>query len=582
MARCPGGRIDTIADGSPAARHGLRPGDHVEAINGRPLKDILLYQDALLEDEQIWSLRRKETAFEVDFEGPFAEDPGVTFADDLFDGVRRCTNRCCFCFVDQLPPGMRSTLYVKDEDYRLSFLHGSYLTLSSISDDDLDVIEELGLSPLYVSVHATDPAVRRRLLGRGRLPSIVDQIAELAGRGVACWTQIVVVPGINDGDVLSRSLADLAALHPACLGVGVVPVGLTAHREGLPSLRVPRRDEAADCLDRIETAQSGFLRNLGSRFAWGADEFYRLADRPLPSARRYEGYPLLEDGIGMLRHFRDRLVRSLGRRKRPDLAACPRSLVATSRAAAPLFTWARERLDRSGWPVPAPPGRVEPLLLRLGHRGGSSHGRRHRTGMRPSPDGGPDPLVRQRPAGRDDALPRRRDAGEPLPTAGRARSPRGGQPLGFPRRPAPRAPGSVGAIELVETCTHRLQALGGRAAHLGDGVVLEGLQAPIDPLVDPRPGLPRRLGTHLDLEVLEAFEKVGHDLLRRRILEAGQGGTSPPPGRIHEAPLPPAPGEGRREEAGKEGDGGARGEDEGSSRPGRRERDMPTRRRGFP
>ncbi len=333
-----GGKIESVLPGSLADMAGICPGDFLIAINEVHVNDILAYQDALLDDIQCWSILRGTQQLEIELEAPLTMDPGVAFVDDLFDGVRRCRNHCVFCFVDQLPKGMRPTLRIKDEDYRLSFLHGNYLTLSNLSDDDLDRIDELRLSPLYVSVHATDPEIRRKLLGRKKSVCIMVRLQEFIDRDISFWAQIVVVPGFNNAEILSQSLEDLLSLAPSCLGVAVVPVGLTGHRQGLTRLISVELGEALDIIKRIEAIQKTALNTLESRFVWAADEFYRIAQRKVPSWSSYEGFPLLEDGIGMLRRFRERFSRSLARRATPS-GPFLQSCIATSNAANPMFQW---------------------------------------------------------------------------------------------------------------------------------------------------------------------------------------------------------------------------------------------------
>ncbi len=230
-----------------------------------------------------------------------------------------------FCFIHQLPRGMRKSLYVKDDDFRLSFLHGNYITLTDLDDAELARIEEQRLSPLYVSVHATDPDLRHRLLGQPRVRrEILPVMERLAKAGIMMHAQIVLVPDWNDGVQLERSVRELSRLHPQVATTAVVPVGLTRHRERLPELRTLTVVEARHLARTVESWQREFLRSLGTRFVWASDEVYLQAGRPLPAAAAYEGFPVIEDGIGLVRRFSDGFGRAV--RRLPARAAAPRTV----------------------------------------------------------------------------------------------------------------------------------------------------------------------------------------------------------------------------------------------------------------
>jgi putative radical SAM enzyme (TIGR03279 family) len=230
--------------------------------------------------------------------------------------ISTCANKCVFCFIHQLPRGMRKSLYVKDDDFRLSFLHGNYITLTDLEEAELRRIETQRLSPLYISVHATDPELRHRLLGEPRVKrDLMPLMARLARGGIRMHAQIVLCPGWNDGPQLERSIRELAALHPAVTTVAVVPVGLTAHRERLPGLRTLTVDEARAIVRTLGGWQTELRARLGSRFVWGGDELYLQAAFPLPGASVYEGFPVAEDGIGLVRRFEDGWARA--RRRAP-------------------------------------------------------------------------------------------------------------------------------------------------------------------------------------------------------------------------------------------------------------------------
>lgn len=320
-----GGEIAAVSGAAQAA--GLRPGDRLLAVGGHPLRDVIDFR--FYADGPTASLRLRRGVEEkvIRLRRPAGAPWGIEFAEPLFDGVRRCTNRCRFCFLDQLPPGWRRTLYLRDDDYRLSFLYGNFVTLTNLRKEDWTRLEEQRLSPLHVSVHATEPELRRYLLGRRSLPDIREQLERLGRLGIAVHTQVVLCPGLNDGPQLERTLADLAALSTTVRSVGLVPVGLTRFRcpppaglEGAgPALRTYTPGEARDLLSWALPRQRAFRRALGRTFLYLADEFYLLAGRPLPSARRYDGWPQLENGIGMARQLLDDWARTRRRLRTPLL-----------------------------------------------------------------------------------------------------------------------------------------------------------------------------------------------------------------------------------------------------------------------
>jgi putative radical SAM enzyme (TIGR03279 family) len=297
-------RITEVRAGSPAARAGVRAGDELVAIDGVPIRDgidVAYALGALDEgDECEWGLEREGQALPVSLPCERPDALGIEIAPDA---VRTCPNRCVFCFIDQLPPGLRDSLYVKDEDYRLSFAFGNYVTLTNLSDDDYERIAEQRLSPLYVSVHATDDRVRRQMLGSPGAPSVLEALGRLAADGIEVHTQIVVCPGRNDGEVLEATLNDLASLGGAVRSIAIVPVGLTAHRGGLAAVRAVTPDGAAALVDAVERWQERFREARGRAMAYAADELYLLAGRELPPIEAYEDLPQLENGVGLLRSF---------------------------------------------------------------------------------------------------------------------------------------------------------------------------------------------------------------------------------------------------------------------------------------
>ena len=295
---------------SPAARAGLRAGDRLLAINGAPLRDAIDFHFWAGEPRLSLSLERGGRARRAVLHRGGA-DLGLELEAPRPSEISTCANKCVFCFIHQLPKGMRKSLYVKDDDFRLSFLHGNYITLTDLEEDELARIEEQRLSPLYVSVHATDPELRHRLLGQPRVKrGLLPVMERLARAGIAMHAQIVLCPEWNDGAQLERSVHELAALHPGVVTTAVVPVGLTRHRERLPALRRVTADEALSLVASIEAWQRAFLAALGTRFVFAADELYLEAGLALPAARAYEGFAIAEDGVGLVRRFLDGFARA--------------------------------------------------------------------------------------------------------------------------------------------------------------------------------------------------------------------------------------------------------------------------------
>jgi putative radical SAM enzyme (TIGR03279 family) len=316
--------VGAVAAGGAAARAGLRPGDRIVAINGERVRDIIDFHFHSGEARLRCAVERDgaATGATLDRRGP---DLGLELLAPAPAEIATCANKCVFCFIHQLPRGMRKSLYVKDDDYRLSFLHGNYITLTDLEEAELARIEAQRLSPLYVSVHATDPELRHRMLGEPRVKrDLIPIMARLGARGIRMHAQIVLCPDWNDGAQLERSLRDLSALHPAVVTTAVVPVGLTAHRERLPRLRTLTVDEAHALVETLERHQAEFRARLGTRFVWGGDELYLQAGLPLPSSGAYEGFPVAEDGIGLVRRFEDGWARV--RRRAPARLARPRTV----------------------------------------------------------------------------------------------------------------------------------------------------------------------------------------------------------------------------------------------------------------
>ncbi len=299
-----GGQITGIEPGSVADKIGLQAGDELLAINDQTVEDVIDVQfysaDELLE----LLIRRDGELLLFEAERDYNQSLGLTFIHPTFDtDIRRCNNLCPFCFVLQMAPKFRRTMYIKDDDYRYSFLFGHFVTLTNLSEHDWQRIETMGLSPLYVSVHATDLEMRRKMLGNDTAPDIMEQLRWLAERGIEVHTQLVVSPGMNDGRFLQQSLNDLAQLWPAVQSVSVVPVGLTRHHKY--GLRPHTVEEATAVLNTVESIQSNFQQKMGVRFAYPTDEWYLVTGRDVPPLEVYDGQQLHENGLGLVRQFLD-------------------------------------------------------------------------------------------------------------------------------------------------------------------------------------------------------------------------------------------------------------------------------------
>jgi putative radical SAM enzyme (TIGR03279 family) len=319
--------ITAVLPNSIAAEIGFEAGDRLVSINGDRPRDLIDYRflcaDEVLELEVLDVNGR---AHHVEIEKDYDDDLGLEFETALFDGLIQCNNRCPFCFIDQQPPGKRETLYLKDDDYRLSFLYGSYLTLTNLTQREWERIEQLRLSPLYVSVHATEPAVRTRLLKNARAGQLLNHLRWFQARELQIHAQVVLCPGVNDGDHLTQTLLDLAQFHqaevPAVASVAVVPVGLTRFRPAEDELIPVSPEKAQEVIDQVQALQAKFQQRLGSTFVWLADEWFLIAGRQLPPESHYEDYPQIGNGVGSIRQFLKAFQKAA--RKLPKKISSPR------------------------------------------------------------------------------------------------------------------------------------------------------------------------------------------------------------------------------------------------------------------
>src|SRR5438874_5327127 len=300
-------RVVAVAPGSPAERAGLETGDEVVSLNGQQPRDVIQWQ--LLADDADVELEVRRGGLDLDLAVAKAvgEPLGAEVHSALFDQVRTCDNHCEFCFIYQLPPGLRKSLYVKDDDYRLSFLYGNFTTLTRFTELDLERVVAEGLGPLYVSIHATDPDVRSRMLRNRRGATSLRWLRALLDHGIEVHGQVVVCPGVNDGPVLEDTLAGVLEQYPELATLCLVPLGVSRWSTE-PALRHHTRAEAAAVVDTVGDWQGLFLAVLGRRLVFAADEYYLLAGRHFPDAEAYEGFPQHENGVGIARTFELELV----------------------------------------------------------------------------------------------------------------------------------------------------------------------------------------------------------------------------------------------------------------------------------
>ena len=335
--------ISAVRASSPAAQAGVAAGWELVTVNGERIPDILAYRRELATGMATLVARDPLLGDTVRFTVAW-DDPGLDFDEVIFDGIHLCANKCEFCYVHQMPKGFRKSLYTMDDDFRTSFLYGSFVTLTNLTEGDVGRILDENLSPLYVSVHTMDQVLRRDMMKWWRLKvkdEASTQIEDMLRRlePIDLYTQMVVLPNRNDGETLSESLEALAA-YPNVLAVACVPVGLTEHRVNLPDLQPFTPEQARDAIRRVHAFQEKMLVEKGTRFVFLSDEFYILAGEPFPDNAYYEGYPMLENGVGMVRDFLSESVPQLPQR----LPKPKKVLVATGKLFAPILEIALESL----------------------------------------------------------------------------------------------------------------------------------------------------------------------------------------------------------------------------------------------
>lgn len=323
-------KIDTtigfVESDSLAAEAGLEPGDRLLKINGHDFHDILEYRYLVSEYEVELEVEKKDGSIEIITIENDYEELGFDFKEELIDTAQSCTNKCIFCFIDQLPKGMRETVYFKDDDTRLSFLQGNYVTLTNMKDEEIDRLIHMHVSPINISVHATDPELRKKMLNNRFAGKCYSIMQKFAANNICMNCQIVLCPGINDGVNLDRTIADLGKLYPYVNSVSVVPVGLTRYREGLCHLTQFDADGSREVIRQLEQWQQKFLKKYGTRIVFLSDEFYVNANVPVPDAADYEGFPQLENGVGLIASMQEefdsalKLVKEKPRNRRVTVA----------------------------------------------------------------------------------------------------------------------------------------------------------------------------------------------------------------------------------------------------------------------
>ena len=298
-------KISEVLLGSRAAKAGIADGDVLISINGNEINDVLDYRFYLTENRVELLLSHEGREYSVIIKKGEYDDIGLDFETPLMDKKHSCTNKCIFCFIDQNPEGLRESLYFKDDDSRLSFIHGNYVTLTNMSQQDVDRIIKMRMSPINISVHTTNPELRVKMMKNKHSGEVLKYLDDFAAAGLSMCGQIVLCRGVNDGEELLRSMGDLAALYPAMSSVAIVPAGLTKFREKLYPLTDFTKEEAGEIIDMINTFGDAHKEKHGTRLFYAADEFYLKAEREIPDAEYYEDYPQLENGVGMIRSCSD-------------------------------------------------------------------------------------------------------------------------------------------------------------------------------------------------------------------------------------------------------------------------------------
>ncbi len=331
--------ISYVEPGSIAHQLNIKVGDKLLEINNYPLRDIIDYQMLSQEDNIILKIENQQgEIWEFEIEKDYNEAIGISFTEECFDGMLKCKNKCSFCFLKGLPKGLRKSLYVKDDDYRHSFLYGNYITLTNVEWNELNRIAKLKLSPLYISIHTTNPSLRVQMMNNKNAGDIYKKIKYLADNQIEIHAQAVLCPNINDGKELDKTIEDLAALWPQIKSFAVVPVGLTSFNFGVEDfLRPYTKIESNNVIVQIQHWQEKLNKQIGSRFVFASDEFYLLADKEVPKEEEYEGYPQLENGVGLVRSFRNDFNNEYTKRLSEGFNVKQNLVIATGELASPIL-----------------------------------------------------------------------------------------------------------------------------------------------------------------------------------------------------------------------------------------------------
>lgn len=325
-------RICTVLPGSIAEEAGIESGDMLLSINGESIKDIFDYRYYQASEEILLEVEKSDgEIWEIEVDKDESEEIGLEFEDSLIDGAKSCTNKCIFCFIDQLPKGMRETVYFKDDDSRLSFLTGNYVTLTNVKKEELKRIIHYRMSPINVSVHTTNPDLRKFMLGNRFAGDVLDKIKMLTDNGIEVNCQIVLCRNINDNEELDRTLEDLSGLVPGINSVSIVPVGISRHREKLFDLLPFDEESSGQVIKQVHKWQNRLLKEKGSRVVYLSDEFYINADVELPKYKDYEGFPQIENGVGMAASFKKEVLDALKNKKTHTLSENRHVSIATGR-----------------------------------------------------------------------------------------------------------------------------------------------------------------------------------------------------------------------------------------------------------
>ena len=351
-------RITAVEPGSPAYKAGIRAGDELMRINGETVYDFIDYQALTVGA----NLKVSTKAGEFNVRKKEYSDLGLSFETSMMSGVRMCCNKCVFCFVDQLPENARQSLRVKDDDWRMSLMMGNYVTLTNVSDRELERIIKRHVSPLYISVHAYEPELRAKIMGTPRAAKLPEQLKKLADGGIKFHCQAVLCPGLNDGEALENTITELMKLYPAAQSLALVPVGLTGHRDGLDKLHKYNPEEAKVVLDIAEKWRNICLEKFDTRFVFPSDEFYLAAGVELPDDEAYEDYAQIDDGVGMLRLFETEFIDAYEEMGDVEPLNPAKILIACGVSAAPFF----EKLMKEH---PIPGAQVKVKAIRNGFFG---------------------------------------------------------------------------------------------------------------------------------------------------------------------------------------------------------------------